>query len=361
MSLRKVFYRVRRHIFDSNFSKKEYKKKYGHVIPKEYDMYEHYVKFGKSAKVKIMQAIKNSNIGYSDDIIKKYNIKIDIIICVHNAIDDVKKCISSIISNRTGSENIIIVDDNSDAETRDYLINVSTKENFTLKRNDVALGYTKAANVGLALSSADFVILLNSDTIVTYGWAHKMANAVFSLSKGGIVGPLSNAGGAQSVPNHIIGKAFEPAINVLHDGVTPAYMNQLAENFSQGETFPIVPMVHGFCFGITRNLINEIGLLDEEAFPKGYGEEDDYCMRANQAGFSHVIAIDTYVFHAKMKSYSNEVRIENSKQGFKKLCDRFGLKQMKYNFSLLSGNSILNRIRFLFLMEEDMRKQGNMN
>lgn len=53
-------------------------------------------------------------------------------------------------------------------------------------------------------------------------------------------------------------------------------------------------LVHGFCFGLIREVMNRVGLFYEDSFPNGYGEENDYCFRAADAGFSLVIATHTY-------------------------------------------------------------------
>jgi GT2 family glycosyltransferase len=48
---------------------------------------------------------------------------------------------------------------------------------------------------------------------------------------------------------------------------------------------------------ITRAALDAIGPFDAEAFPRGYGEENDFCQRAIRAGFVNLIADDTFVFH----------------------------------------------------------------
>ena len=39
------------------------------------------------------------------------------------------------------------------------------------------------------------------------------------------------------------------------------------------------------------------GLLDEETFGRGYGEEVDFCLRATRVGLRHVVDDSTFVFH----------------------------------------------------------------
>jgi GT2 family glycosyltransferase len=66
--------------------------------------------------------------------------------------------------------------------------------------------------------------------------------------------------------------------------------------------------VHGFCFGIREEVINKIGFFDEINFARFFGEENDYSLRAGEAGFTLRIATPVYVFHAKSKSITEEIR-----------------------------------------------------
>lgn len=79
--------------------------------------------------------------------------------------------------------------------------------------------------------------------------------------------------------------------------------------------FPRVGMLNGFCFGMTRQVIDAIGDFDEEAFPDGYGEEQDYCLRAVQAGFDLAIADHAYVYHAGTRSYDPAKREKLKRAG----------------------------------------------
>src|SRR3546814_16309874 len=50
-----------------------------------------------------------------------------------------------------------------------------------------------------------------------------------------------------------------------------------------------VPTGNGFCMYIRRAMLEDVGLFDEQAFPVGYGEENDLCMRAIDAGWHHLV------------------------------------------------------------------------
>lgn len=237
----------------------------------------------------------------------------EVIVCVHNALEDVQRCLASVVKHTTAPYGLILVDDGSDAPTRDYLAGFAQAHNATLLRNEQALGYTFAANQGLRRSAAGYVVLLNSDTIVTPEWLDRMIACAESEPRIGIVGPLSNTASWQSVPE--IAADGDWAANPLPDGVSVDEMGQLVARHA-ARLFPPIPLLNGFCLLIRRQLIDEIGIFDEASFGAGYGEEDDYTLRARAAGWSLALADDVYVYHAQSRSYSDEKR--------KALCDRAG-------------------------------------
>lgn len=251
------------------------------------------------------------------------DVSVDIVICIHNALDDVRICLDSVVATRRTTDRVILINDGSDKETSAYLRAFSEDHNHVLLgESSIATGYTRAVNRGLQLSTADFVILLNSDTIVPEQWVEKLTDAAFGSKNVGIVGPLSNAASHQSIPNHKSLKN-QTAINKLPENISLNEMNRLCEAWTPADILPRVPLVHGFCFCIRREVINAIGLMDEENFPEGYGEENDYCFRAVDAGFGLAIATHTYIFHAKSKSYTNDERrvqlMQNGSQILRKL------------------------------------------
>ncbi len=269
---------------------------------------------------------------------------VDVIVCVHNALDDVTKCLESVELYKDKRMQLIVVDDGSDQQTADYLKQFCKTRSWTrLHRNKQAGGYTKAANAGLRLSSADLVILLNSDTVVTKNWVSKMDLALAATPGAGIVGPLSSAASHQSIPQHLSSKD-QTAINVLPQGVSIDEMNSYCEKWSL-KIFPRVPLAHGFCLGISRPVISTVGYFDEDSFPSGYGEENDYCFRAIDAGFGIVIATDTYIFHSKSKSYDSAKRIKLMKSGSETLARLHGKPRIHRSITTMQHNPLLERMR----------------
>ena len=239
---------------------------------------------------------------------------VDVVICVHNSPDDVEACLTSFAASRRPGARAIIVDDGSDAPTQKVIAQYMSTSPIDIHiRNDETRGYTKSANIGMRASGADYVVLLNSDTILPGKWLDNIIKCGERVEAIGIIGPASNAASWQSVPE-ILSSSGDLAINDLPDGMTVSETSQLCEDLSENYAV-LVPLINGFCFAIKRSVMNSIGLLDEKSFPHGYGEENDYCMRAIDAGFICAITTDTYVFHAKSKSFTHERRRVLSKKG----------------------------------------------
>lgn len=245
--------------------------------------------------------------------------RVDVVVPVFNALEDVRLCLYALARCDTGfAIRVLVVNDGSDGETTRWLRQAcadlnSDRVRFKLIEFKQNRGYTKAVNAGLQASDAPYVVTLNSDTIVTPFWLDGLVRCMNSDPEIGITGPMSNAASWQNVPE-LLSPERKFAINELPRGMSPDAMAEIVRRAST-RCYPRTPFVNGFCFMIRREVLDVIGLLDEEAFPKGYGEENDLCIRAQDAGFVLAYADDTYVFHAKSKSFGSAQRDALSKAG----------------------------------------------
>jgi GT2 family glycosyltransferase len=239
---------------------------------------------------------------------------IDIIVPVYNACDDVLLCLSALIEKTDITHRVIVINDGEDDRTAEML--AAFNDNFNhleVITNPQNIGYTKSVNKGIKHSNAQWVVVLNSDTIVSDKWLGKLMNCAQSENNIGMVGALSNAASWQSVPR-IHDESGDWHLNPLPKGLSVDGMAELIAEHSVRE-YPQVGVINGFCQLINMEMLDHIGLLDEVAFPVGYGEENDMCARAVKAGYKLLIADDTYIFHAKSKSFGHEKRKVLAKQG----------------------------------------------
>jgi GT2 family glycosyltransferase len=243
---------------------------------------------------------------------------VEVVVCMHNAVEETLACLSSLCGTSSVPHTVTVVDDASSALSHGRVLEfIRDKPWMRLIRNEHNLGYTKSANRGIFASDADWAILLNSDTVVTRGWIEGLLECAASRPDIAGVGPLSNAATYQSIPE-------------IYDANGKWCVNNLPTNRSLEEfaifirdnslkAFPAVPLLNGFCTLLKRAIFVELGGLNEEAFPAGYGEENDLCTRFTKMGYRLCVADHVYVYHHKSASFGPDRRAELSKNGGKVL------------------------------------------
>lgn len=272
---------------------------------------------------------------------------VDVIVTIHDAFEGVKACLDALETHRDALTRLILVDDGSAASTAELVRrHADARDCDRLIRHEKAMCYTRAANVGLQASSADVVVLLNSDTIVTAGSIRKLVAAIERNTDAGLSGPLSNAATWQSVPEQT-GPDGEYVTNELPKNWSLPEIAAACERISS-DPHIFVPALNGFCMAISRRVLDAIGFLDESAFPQGYGEETDYCFRAAEKGFCSVIATDSYVFHSKSRSFGHQRRRLLSEAGYRTLIERYGSDRLDCALWALRNTSRLQQARKAF-------------
>lgn len=228
----------------------------------------------------------------------KRNVGVDIIIPVYNALDDLKLCLESIQKHTDLTlDRVIMIDDQSpDANVYPYMQSVEA-EGIVVLQNAQNQGFSGTINRGLKYSDRD-VILLNSDTIVTENWIDKIVACAYSDPAIGTVTPFSNNATLCSIPNFC-------QENVIPYGLSIEEYARIIERCSL-KKYPRITVAVGFCMFIKQEVIEAVGLFDKETFQRGYGEENDYCWRAEQIGYYHVLCDDTYIYHSGSASFVSD-------------------------------------------------------
>lgn len=224
-----------------------------------------------------------------------------IIVPVYNAPEAVRDCIRSVLAHTDLSrEHLLVIDDGStDSDVSVVLAEFKGKPGITILKNTSNIGYTKTINRGIREAGGDDIVLLNSDTVVSPRWLEGLRCAAYSATKIGTVTAMSDNAGAFSFPRF---NEYCPR---------PAHMPQddyalLITQATQYCPPPEVPTGSGFCLYIRRAMLKECGMFDEKGFPRGYGEENDFCMRGLQAGWKNLISPWSFVFHIRTASFKGE-------------------------------------------------------
>ncbi len=244
-----------------------------------------------------------------------------VFIPVFNGLKSTLQCLQSVRetapSIRTPFRILIVHDASSnDAEhvaaaLDEFALMASTQKfSIQVRHNAINRGFTWNVNQAIAaLRANEHLLLLNSDTIVTDGWLDEIVRAANTDSKIGTVTPFSNNATICSLPD------FQRAWPVP----ATAQQKQIAAALAADRAEPIdIPTGVGFCMLMTRTCIDTIGRYDVENFPRGYGEENDFCMRALAAGFRNVLCANAYVAHEGGVSF-NEATTALKKMGGERL------------------------------------------
>ncbi len=209
--------------------------------------------------------------------------KVTIIILVKDVLNYVKRCLTS-VNKYTNNYELIIVDNDSKQETKDYLKALDLFD-FTLITNKKNKGFAYGCNQGAKIATTDYLCFLNSDTMVSENWMGKMMKALTIYSDVGIVGP-STCFSAGAQHNQTLSK--------MRFSVTQEAMNKVA--FSLNEKYEFVNVV-GFCWVIRKKVFTKIGYFDFKRYGIACHEDIDFAWRARKVGFRTCWAKASYVHH----------------------------------------------------------------
>jgi len=178
--------------------------------------------------------------------------------------------------------------------------------------------------------------------VVTPDWLERLVACAESDGLIAMAGPLSNTASWQSVPEVVEGDDW--AANPLPPDVSIEQMAEIVSR-SSARLYPEMAFLNGFCLLIDRRLIEAIGTFDENVFGAGYGEENDFALRARAAGFKLAVADDCYVHHAQSRSYSHEQRARLSHLANQALIAKHGQARVQEGVAQCSGDRVLAGIR----------------
>lgn len=239
----------------------------------------------------------------------------DVVIVNFNAGGFLKDAVASAL--RCGSVAHIYVVDNLSTDGSLSLFPFRQNDRLTIIRNSANLGFATACNIGLAHAVSENLLLLNPDCQVMEGAIDRLLTVLRSTDRVGMAGPFlvnidgsEQAGGRRKLPTPrlVLGQStkklqwllpFQFSSFLLHHEPLP---DQPTE----------VEAISGACMIVRREMIADIGPLDQEYFL--HCEDLDWCMRARQQGWKILFVPDAKVVHQKgVSSRSRPLRVEYHK------------------------------------------------
>lgn len=215
-----------------------------------------------------------------------------VVIPVFNAPAQLHRCLDAVRRTVDASTDVVVIDDGSTDPAIAELLESLTDE-WTVLRQAENRGFVATANRGMIEAGRRDVVLLNSDTIPAGDWLRRISRCADSDPSIASITPFTNNGEIASLP------AFCRASPVPDD--PEAWARACRE--ASVPVYPEIPTAVGFCMYLRRACIDRIGGFDEAAFGRGYGEENDWCMRAASDGWRHVLSDDAFVAHEGNASF----------------------------------------------------------
>lgn len=216
-----------------------------------------------------------------------------IVVPVFNAVAQTQRCLAALLRHQGDAEAVIVIDDASTdpavaalmAELPDTWVRVSNERN---------LGFVATANLGMALARRADVVLLNADTEVSPGWLAAIETCAASDPRIASITPFTNHGEIASLPEWCAPNPWPEDIDRWAHAAAAL----------PAEAYCDVPTAVGFCMYLRRASLDEVGGFDELAFGRGYGEENDWCLRAAALGWRHVLCHRAFVAHEGGASFA---------------------------------------------------------
>lgn len=225
---------------------------------------------------------------------------VDVIVPIYKNKSLTLRCIYSVLaSNQLTPFELVVINDASPDEALVLSLRELAEQGLiTLLENESNQGYVYSANLGMSLHPNRDIVQLNSDTEVFNDWLDRLRACAYHDKQTATVTPLSNNATICSYP------VFN------RDNVNPleldyAELDNLTASVNIGSVVE-TPTGVGFCMYIRRNCIEIIGLYDQDSFGRGYGEENDFCQRAQKKGWRNLIACDVFVRHHGSASFQGD-------------------------------------------------------
>ena len=220
-----------------------------------------------------------------------------ILIPVYGAAHAVRRCLQSVWQAHCRlSYRILVVDDATpDPTLRQWLQARAAEGRITLLQRPLNGGFVAAVNTGFRYLGARDTLLLNSDTVVSEAWLDRLCLAAYSSPQIGAVNPLSNNAELISLPDPMQ-PGVMPNLSVQDE------INRILRSSASAKVVD-APAGVGFCWSLKGESLASIGLMDETLVEGGYGEDTDYSVRLQKAGWRLAVALDTYVAHEGSRSF----------------------------------------------------------
>jgi GT2 family glycosyltransferase/glycosyltransferase involved in cell wall biosynthesis len=238
---------------------------------------------------------------------------VDVVVPVYQGAAEFAACLRALLRSLPRRARIVVVDDATpDPALRRAVDAAAAARRIVLLRHAENRGFPAAANTGMRHALADGrdrggrrvrrtfwgardVVLVNSDVVVPRGWLEALAHVAYSAPDIGACSPFANDASILSYPRV---DAANPAPDLREAERVAALFRE-----ANGSGAFDLPSAVGHCLYMRRDCLAEVGLFREDLFAQGYGEENDWSLRAARLGWRSVAALGAFVSHRGAASF----------------------------------------------------------
>lgn len=260
---------------------------------------------------------------------------VSIIIPNKDHVDDLSRCVESIINLSTyDNYEIVIVENNSEtAEIRTYYEEISRHPRVQVVEYKGDFNYSKINNFGVQYAKGEYLLLLNNDTeVITPDWMEELLMYAMRKDVGVVGAKLYYPDKTIQHAGIVIGLGAHRTAGHTHYRIPEAnvgYMGRLC--YAQDVT-----AVTGACMMVSKALYEELGGLDE-SFTVALNDVD-FCLRVREKGFLNIFTPFAELYHYESKSRGSDKKDERALR-YQQESDRF---RVKWADALVKGDPYYN-------------------
>lgn len=261
--------------------------------------------------------------------------KVSIVIANKDHVDDLSRCVESIINVSTyDNYEIVIVENNSETqEIKTYYEEISQHPNVFVVEYEGAFNYSKINNLGVAHTTGEYVLLLNNDTqVITPGWMEELLMYALRDDVGVVGAKLYYDDRTIQHAGIVVGLGAHRTAGHTHYRIPEAnvgYMGKLC--YAQNVT-----AVTGACMMVKKSLYTELGGLDEE-FAVALNDVD-FCLKVREKGLLNIFTPFAELYHFESKSRGSD-KDDSRAIRYQQESDRF---KAKWETVLAKGDPYYN-------------------
>lgn len=225
--------------------------------------------------------------------------QVDIILVSYNTAEYTVRAIESVFEQtKATTVNLIVVDNNSSDNSVKLIRNKFPE--IDLIETGANLGFAGGVNVGAKAGQAEYVLLLNPDTVILDGAIDKLLEFAQQQPKSGIWGGITLNNDLSLNPNNARARISFKTLLFSATGLSRIFRSSCFFNYDNYGCWDRlserdVDVITGCFFLTPRSLWKSLDGLDETFFM--YAEEADYCIRAIDAGYQPRVTPDARIIH----------------------------------------------------------------